>query len=78
MRQEKERQFDEWRRTYHYTYTVPQQNTESAYRTLELPVGASKSEIKSAFRRLVKKFHPDAGGDPKQFIAIRQAYETLI
>jgi hypothetical protein len=77
-RQEKERWFNEWRRTYQYSYTTPQQNIKSAYDTLGLSIGASKQEIKSAFRRLVKKHHPDTGGDQKQFIAIRQAYEMLI
>ncbi len=77
-RQEKDRWFNEWWRTRHCIYTAPQQNIESAYNTLGLPVGAGEFEIKSAFRRLAKKYHPDAGGDQKQFIAIRQAYEALI
>jgi DnaJ-class molecular chaperone with C-terminal Zn finger domain len=77
-RQEEERWFNDWWRTYHSTYTSPQQNIKSAYDTLGLPVGASKLEIKSAFRRLVKKYHPDVGGNEKQFIAIQQAYEALI
>ena len=34
-------------------------NLSEAYKILELSPGASKQEIKSAYRRLVKKYHPD-------------------
>ncbi|NQZ31725.1 MAG: DnaJ domain-containing protein [Oceanospirillaceae bacterium] len=38
----------------------------------------SKTEIKQHYRKLVKKHHPDAGGNPETFIEIRQAYEQLL
>ena len=38
----------------------------------------SKTEIKQHYRNLVKKHHPDAGGNPETFIEIRQAYEQLL
>ena len=38
---------------------------------------ASKSEIKAAYRRLVKKHHPDAGGSKNKFLQIQLAWETL-
>lgn len=52
------------------------------YYVLGLPRHASLEEVKSAYRKLVKRYHPDYNpGDRRateQFIRIRQAYETLI
>jgi len=38
----------------------------------------SKAEIKQQYRKLVKKHHPDSGGNHQAFIEIRQAYEQLL
>ena len=38
---------------------------------------ATKSEIKAAYRSLVKKHHPDTGGDKDNFLQIQLAWETL-
>jgi DnaJ-class molecular chaperone len=38
---------------------------------------ASIDEIKSAYRALVMKHHPDKGGDAEAFRQITGAYETL-
>jgi len=38
---------------------------------------ASDKEIKTAFRKLAAKHHPDKGGDSKKFVEIKEAYETL-
>ncbi len=38
---------------------------------------ASKSELKAAYRSLVKKYHPDIGGDKDKFLQIQSAWETL-
>lgn len=51
------------------------------YQTLELKSGASDSEIKNAYRRLAKKYHPDVSKEPdaeKRFIEITAAYEYLL
>ena len=50
------------------------------YRTLGVAPGASLNEIKSAYRRLVKKYHPDTAGERAlpRFLAIQAAYERLV
>ncbi len=51
------------------------------YYILGLASTANESEIKSAYRKLSKKFHPDANGGDKffeeRFKEIQEAYETL-
>src|SRR5262249_42064853 len=55
--------------------------------TLGIPAGSSATEIKAAFRRLLKEYHPDHFDRfPKEFrdlataktIALKQAYEALM
>ncbi len=50
------------------------------YRTLEIAPGASQAEIKRAYRRLAKLYHPDSGGERalSRFLAIQAAYEMLV
>ena len=50
------------------------------YRTLGIVAGASLNEIRSAYRRLAKQYHPDAAGDRAlpRFLAIQAAYERLV
>lgn len=50
------------------------------YHTLQVLPNATSGEIKQAYRRLVKQFHPDsnqADGDREQIIRINAAYEIL-
>jgi len=47
------------------------------YKTLGVQKTASQEEIKSAFRKLAAKHHPDAGGDENKFKEISSAYDTL-
>ena len=47
------------------------------YEELGLKKNATKSEIKSSYRSLVKQHHPDAGGEKERFLAIQNAWETL-
>ncbi|MFL5777064.1 MAG: J domain-containing protein [Chloroflexota bacterium] len=49
------------------------------YRTLGLRPGASADEIRRAYRRLAKAYHPDSAGEAAlpRFLAIQAAYEIL-
>ena len=56
------------------------------YANLELPLGASASEVKAAYRRLMRRYHPDKHHrDPERAEAanqlaqqLREAYEGLL
>lgn len=54
------------------------------YEVLGVKPGASQDEIKSAYRKLIKKYHPDQYGDnplkelaQEKMIEINEAYDTL-
>jgi curved DNA-binding protein len=47
------------------------------YTTLGISKNASEAEIKSAYRKMAMKHHPDRGGDEKKFKEVTEAYETL-
>ena len=46
-------------------------NSSADYAKLGLSPTASRAEIKSAYFSLVKKLHPDSGGDAKQFNEVK-------
>jgi len=50
---------------------------KNLYEELGLKKNATKSEIKSSYRSLVKQHHPDAEGEKERFLAIQNAWETL-
>ncbi len=55
--------------------------TKDLYKVLEVSKGASQDEIRRSYRRLARKYHPDAnpgdGGAEERFKGIQQAYEIL-
>ena len=44
---------------------------------LGLPVDSSLEAIKSRYRELAKKYHPDTGGDSVKFIELVEIYKKL-
>jgi molecular chaperone DnaJ len=47
------------------------------YEILGVEKGATKEDIKKAFRKLAHKYHPDKGGDEAKFKEINEAYSIL-
>ncbi len=53
------------------------EETPKEYKVLGLEENVSDIEVKRRFRYLIKQYHPDSGGDPKEFIKIKRAYEKI-
>lgn len=54
---------------------------QEALASLALGPGADDAEIRSAYRRLVMRYHPDASGDSrssKRFVRVVRAYKVLV
>jgi curved DNA-binding protein CbpA len=47
------------------------------YEILTLDTDATQSDIRSAYREIVKQVHPDVGGDAEDFAVVQNAYDTL-
>ena len=47
------------------------------YKVLRVPYDADLQQIRTQFKRLVLKAHPDRGGNPKVFQIIKNAYSYL-
>ena len=52
-------------------------STVDYYDVLNVKRDAGRNEIKNAYRNLVRKHHPDKGGDPKYFKIITKAFNEL-
>lgn len=77
-----ERQYDRQRNEYQYKYKQQQQTTYGgdpqlmdSLKTLGLDRTATKQDIKSAYRKLSRKHHPDVGGKHEDFVRINKAYK---
>lgn len=84
---ERQKQEDEAQRSYArstaWAWMGPDGSSarEEALEVLELQPEASEGEIKAAYRKLAKRYHPDVNaGDPeaaKRFHDVRAAYDLL-
>jgi hypothetical protein len=64
-------------------YTTPYEQRRRSWAPPDLAVlglkrGASKEEIKAAYRRLARQHHPDCGGDAEKFKELQAAYERAM
>ena len=51
---------------------------QAEYCLLQLPAEASLADVRKQYRELAKLYHPDAGGDHTDFLALQQAYEQVV
>ena len=51
---------------------------EGPWDTLGVPANATKAAIKTAYRKLAMKYHPDRGGDEEKMQLINAAYHAMI
>lgn len=49
----------------------------TALAQLQLTKDASQQQIRHRYRQLAARHHPDKGGDPVEFIALKEAYDIL-
>lgn len=53
-------------------------NIQKALEVLNLPAMVTKNDVKKQYRFLVKKNHPDIGGDTIKFQELNEAYNLLM
>ena len=51
---------------------------DTHFATLGLEATASLTDVKSAYREMVKQHHPDQGGTVQDFLQLQEAYEFLL
>jgi len=57
--------------------TIPR-HLQAEYRLLHLQAEVSLAEVRTQYRELAKRYHPDAGGSHADFLALQQAYEQVM
>lgn len=65
-----------WLDSFWQRYRDPS-DVELAFQTLDLRPDDNWQAVQQRYRRLALQCHPDKGGDPERFSAVREAYETL-
>lgn len=56
---------------------VDSSDADCPHAVLHLLPSAPSSVVRAAFLALSKQLHPDKGGDPEEFLKIKEAYEKL-
>ena len=78
--------YNTYERKYSETKEVPQKNLEALNQNkfpcclsiLEFSTQPTEQELKTRYRELVKKYHPDKGGDAEKFEEISKAYNDAL
>lgn len=52
--------------------------SDDPYSVLGLKKSVNRDQVRVAFRKLSKLYHPDVGGDPRQFSALKAAHDLLV
>lgn len=72
---------DQWREAFNARMGLDEANRVlhglSPWAVLGLKENVTFDEVKSAYRKLAMKFHPDRGGNPEEFKKVQAAYEIL-
>ena len=68
----------EWRWDHQDPVRRGEPGLDINHTTLGLRRSASQEEIRAAYLRKAKQMHPDKGGDPRDFIKIKRAYDCLV
>ena len=54
------------------------EDDDICYQLLGITPSATLEEIREAYRRKAKQYHPDKGGDPDMMRALTEAYQKLL
>lgn len=87
--QQYERHRDEWQRQrdnrqdhstgqQYSTFTNHDSKLHQSLMILGLQIGASKKDVRIAYRNLCKKHHPDMGGKHEDFVKLNNAYKYVM
>lgn len=68
----------EWDDLCEWVEQQMQQKHQAEYALLGIEPGATKREIKNAYRRQARRLHPDKGGDAEAFKTMYAAYRRLL
>ncbi len=64
-------------RGYQALPAIGESSASDWWKTLGVPINSTPDLVKEAYRALVKKHHPDRGGDPELFHRLQRAMERF-
>ncbi|HVX56954.1 MAG TPA: J domain-containing protein [Candidatus Saccharimonadales bacterium] len=56
---------------------VGESSASDWWKTLGVPINATPEQVREAYRLLVRKHHPDVGGDPEMFHRVQSAMDKF-